>query len=889
MPAWYEKTTEEVVKELQTNIETGLTSEEAKRRLEKYGPNRFQEYKKPSIWKMLWDQINNVLIYILIVAAIVSGIVSEITDSIIIFIVIALNAVIGIIQESKAEKALEELKKMSTPIAVVKRDGEVKEISSEEVVPGDIVLIDAGRFIPADLRLVETVNLQMEESALTGESVPVDKNAEPLAEGEVPLGDQRNMAFMSTLSTYGRGVGIAVHTGMSTEIGKIAQMLGNQQKEITPLQKKLDELGKILGIGAILVCILMFIIGLIQGRDVLEMFMTAVSLAVAAIPEGLLAIVTIVLAIGVQKMIKHNAIVRKLPAVETLGAVSVICSDKTGTLTQNKMTVTKMYVDGEMIDPDSIDLQNEVHQQFINGMMLCTDATVNEDKQTGDPTEIALIVAGMNKGLTKESLEKDFERVFELPFDSDRKMMTTVHKQADQFVSYTKGALDRLLPKMTSIYKNGKVLPITEEDKKEISVRSDEMSELALRVLAVAKKDVHSENEFNNQLEDNLTFLGLVGMIDPPREEVKASIAETKKAGIRTVMITGDHQKTALAIARELGIASDVSQTMTGQELNEMTDEELQEKVEDIRVFARVSPEHKVRIVQALKARGHIASMTGDGVNDAPSLKQADVGVAMGITGTDVAKGAADIVLTDDNFSTIVKAVEQGRNIFQNIKKSIIFLLSCNLGEITAIFIAILLGLKTPLTAVQILFVNLITDTLPAIALGMDPDDPDVMKEKPRNPKESIFAGGAGSFVIINGILIGLITLFAFLEGLRFYTGASSIFTIDHANIPDDALTHARTMAFITLSISQLFHSFNLRNQKKSIFQVGLTTNKYLLGALGVGVLIQIALVYIPFLQKIFGIYLLSFNDWVFIILISLIPVVVNEVVKLVRRMLDKN
>ncbi|WP_062352899.1 calcium-translocating P-type ATPase, PMCA-type [Bacillus kwashiorkori] len=887
MSLWYSKSTEDTVKELNTNVESGLSSQEAEKRLKEYGPNQFEEQQKTSIWKMLWEQINSMLIYILIGAAVVSAIVGEISDAIIILIVIVLNAVIGIVQESKAEKALEELKKMSTPKAVVRRDGEVKEIPSEQVVPGDVVIIDAGRFIPADLRFVETANLQIEESALTGESVPVNKEANWHSSDEVPLGDQVNMGFMSTLSTYGRGIGVVVGTGMKTEIGKIASMLGGQNKEVTPLQKKLDELGKILGIGAILVCIIMFFVGYFQGRDVLDMFLIAVSLAVAAIPEGLLAIVTIVLAIGVQRMIKQNAIVRKLPAVETLGAVSVICSDKTGTLTQNKMTVTKAYVNGEYTTINKLQVNEKTTEDFIVGMMLCNDAVIQNDKTAGDPTEIALIQAGIDVGFSKQQLESQFPRTFEIPFDSDRKMMTTVHKVNNHYTSFTKGALESLMPRITSIMKNGQAVPFTDRDKEDITAISNQMSEAALRVLAVAKREISSESQFNETLEDNLTFLGLVGMIDPPREEVKASIKECKDAGIRTVMITGDHQKTAFAIAKELGIAEDEVETMTGQQLNELSDTELKDKVDKLRVFARVSPEHKVRIVKALKENGHIASMTGDGVNDAPSLKQADVGVAMGITGTDVAKGAADIVLTDDNFKTIVAAVEEGRNIFQNIKKSILFLLSCNLGEITALFIGILLGWPAPLTAVQILWVNLITDTLPAIALGMDPDDPEVMKDKPRNPKESIFAHGGGTFSLLNGILIGFITLFAFIEGLRFYTGASSIFSIDYGNISNDALTHAQTMAFITLSVSQLFHSLNLRSRKKSIFQIGLFTNKYLIGAIIVGILIQLALVYIPFLHDVFGIHLLSGNDWLFVIGVSLIPIIANELFKAGRRIFD--
>lgn len=872
-----------MLKGLKTNESIGLTDDDVEQRLKQYGENVFEEYKKPSIIQLLWEQINTLLIYILIGAAIISLVVGEVSDAVIIFLVIVLNAVIGVVQESKAEKALEELKKMSHPKAIVKRNGVIQEIDSSQLVPGDIVIIDAGRFIPADLRLVETANLKIEESSLTGESVPVDKDANWIAQQDVAIGEQKNSAFMSTVSTYGRGVGVVVNTGMNTEIGKIARMLGTGEKEMTPLQKKLAELGKLLGIGAIIISALIFFIGYFQGREPLEMFLIAVSLAVAAIPEGLPAIVTIVLAIGVQRMIKRHAVVRKLPAVETLGAVSVICSDKTGTLTQNKMTVTQLYTNGEQVPIEHFNLDNETNKRMIESILLCNDATSTAEKQTGDPTEIALVDAGQRLGLNQITVHQQYPRVDEIPFDSDRKMMTTIHQFNDKKLVVAKGALESILNRTTLIEEQMKQIPATEEQLQKIINKAAEMSNEALRVLAVAYKIVDQTTSGEN-IEKDLVFLGLTGMIDPPREEVKPSIAQCKKAGIQTVMITGDHRQTAFAIAKELGIAEHEDETMTGAQLNEISDQTLAEKVTHIRVFARVSPEHKVRIVKAFKANNKIVSMTGDGVNDAPSLKQADVGVAMGITGTDVAKGAADIVLTDDNFATITAAVEEGRNIYKNIKKSILFLLSCNLGEIFTLLIGILLGWPAPLTAVHILWVNLITDTLPAISLGVDPDDPDVMKDKPRDPNEKIFSKKSGTFTLLNGLLIGLITLFAFMEGIKFHSDVHSIFLIDFNNISKETIIFAQTMAFSTLSISQLFHAFNLRHETKSIFTTGIFSNRYLVGSVLAGIAIQMTIVSVPIFNDWFNIHSLSITNWLFIFGVSIIPVIVNEFYKAFKR-----
>lgn len=883
---WFSKSQKDVLNELGVNPATGLSEDEVKKRLEQFGLNKLKGKPKKSILALFLSQLKDMLIYVLIASAIITFIIHEYADSIIILLVIVLNAVIGVIQEFKAEKAVEALQKMTTPKSLVRRGGKAIEINSEEVVPGDIVILDAGRYVPADMRLIESANLQIEESALTGESVPTNKNADKIfSDPKTPVGDKANMAFLSTLVTYGRGEGIVVATAMDTEIGKIAKILEADNEEMTPLQKRLDELGKILGFLAIGICLLIFVIALIQGRDLFEMFLTAISLAVAAIPEGLAAIVAIVLALGVTRMSKINAIVKKLPAVETLGSVNIICSDKTGTLTQNKMTVVKQYTLNNLSDveitaknltaaPDSAEL--------IKSLVLCSDATYENGQGTGDPTEIALIILGDKFNLTKNQLNMKHKRVSENPFDSDRKLMSTLNVEGNGYRVHTKGAIDNILKLSTTALVNGKAVPLTDELKADYLRIAETMSDSALRVLGVAYKDTSSIIP-PEDMERDLTVIGLVGMIDPPRLEVKDSIREAKMAGIRPIMITGDHKNTAVAIAKELGIAEAIEQSITGAEIDELSDEQFASQINNFRVFARVSPEHKVKIVRAFKAQGNIVSMTGDGVNDAPSLKFADIGVAMGITGTDVAKGASDMILTDDNFTTIVHAIEEGRNIYNNIKKSVIFLLSCNLGEVITIFLSILLNWPIPLLATQILWINLITDSLPAIALGIDPGDRDVMKQKPRNPKESFFAQGSGVRAVVGGVLIGIFTLIAFYYGLweHGYQLGSGMLSKEKL---EEAIPYARTMAFVVLAASQLFYSLSMRNAKKSIFKIGLFSNKFLIGAIVIGILLQLLVISIPVLATAFGVHSISLLDWCIVLGFALIPLIVNEIIKVLNR-----
>jgi len=882
---WFSKSIEEVIRELNIDPEKGISEEEAKIRLEKYGENLLIAKKEKSIFRMFIEQLQDWLIYILIIAVLITLFLGEYVDASIIILVIFVNAILGVIQEVKAGKAIEALQKMSHPKALVRRNGEIKSIHSDHLVPGDILILDAGRFIAADIRIIESVNLQIEESALTGESVPSDKDASQVyINPKTPLGDRSNMAYMSTHVTSGRGVGMVVETGMNTEIGQIANLINTEIKSKTPLEIRLDHLGKTLGLFAIGICVFIFIIAILQGRNVAEMFLMSVSLAVAAIPEGLAAIVAVVLSIGVTSMSKKNAIIKKLPAVETLGSVNIICSDKTGTLTQNKMTVTRYFnLEGENdVEPGQVNPANEDAKLMAKAMILCSDATFQNGHGTGDPTEIALLVFGDHLGLNRKTLYAENPRIDEISFDSDRKLMSTLNEEKGQFTVYTKGGIGMLLNISTRILENGKVIPITEIHKALILHETDTMSIHALRTLGVAYKPVSTVIE-TSEMEKELIFAGLVGMIDPPRNEVKAAIETAKLAGITTIMITGDHKNTAFAIGRQLGIAESMDQTIIGREMDEFTDEELIQKITDYRIFARVSPEHKVKIVHALKSHGNIVSMTGDGVNDAPSLNVADIGVAMGITGTDVAKGAADMILADDNFATIVSAIEQGRNIYNNIKKSVIFLITCNLGEVLTMLVSLLIGWEAPLIATQLLWINLITDSFPAVALGMDPGNPDVMNEKPRDAKESFFSEGAALHMILGGILIGALTILAFWFG--YYEHGYSPF---NHSAPANTVEYARTMAFMVLVMCQLFYTLAVRNSTKSIFQIGVFSNKYLSAAIVLGILLQLIVIGIPFMQHAFHLQMLDMRGWVIAISLGLVPLIVNEFIKIFIRANNK-
>lgn len=897
---WYNKTSEYITKKLETNIVLGLTEQDIQKRREKYGLNEIKEEKKTPLLIKFLEQFKDFMIIVLILAAIVSGVVGYakgegITDSIIIMIVVIVNAIIGVAQENKAEKSLEALKKMSAYSAKVVRDGKILVIPSIELVPGDIVLLETGDYVPADIRLIEAINLKAQEASLTGESVPSDKCEKVLTDTDVGIGDRNNMVFSSSLITYGRGKGIVVETGMNTEVGKIAGILNSTEKSDTPLQQKLNKLGKTLGIASIAICAVIFAIGMLQGKQALDMFMTAVSLAVAVIPEGLAAVSTIVLAIGVQRMVKKHAIVKKLPAVETLGSASVICSDKTGTLTKNQMTVKKLFFNGKIFNIEEINTNdsNPELERLVNISMLCNDSKVgSNNKITGDPTETALIDMGFQLDFTPAVFDQ-MPRVYEIPFDSERKLMTTVHKISDNsFVVYTKGGVDELLEKCDKYQANGKMENI-ENFRNDVKIANEKLAQQALRVLAMAYKEMDhmptdSEKE---ELEKKLTYIGMVGMIDPPRDEAKVAVEKCKHAGIKTVMITGDHKATAVAIAKELGILEDGQEAITGLELSKMTDSELIERVENIRVYARVAPEHKVRIVKAWQANGQVVAMTGDGVNDAPALKTADIGCAMGIVGTDVAKEAADVILTDDNFSTVVSAVEEGRRIYDNILKAIQFLLSSNVGEVVVLFLSIILApllankfgiainLIEPLLPIHILWINLVTDSLPALALAFDPANSDVMNRKPIDGKKGIFTKGMTWRIAYQGIMIGLLSLAAFVIGIS----TKNVPEVNGLTPEQVRVEIGQTMAFIVLAFSELIHVFNVRNNKESLFKTGIGGNKKLIGAIGLSSLLMIVILAIPALREVFSIPILPAQNIIETIILIIAPVIIVEIFKVLK------
>lgn len=863
---WHSSSVEEVSKKLKTNINIGLSEEETQKRFERYGPNNLKEKKKESIFVKFIKQFNDFMIITLIIAAIISAVVSKLNgeadyiDSIIIVAIVIFNAIMGLVQEQKAEKSLEALKKMSAPNAKVRRNGRVQEIDATMVVPGDIVILEAGNYVPADCRLINSYNLKIEESALTGETIPSLKDSSKILKENTAMGDLCNMVFATTIVVNGHGEAIVVETGMNTRVGKIAGMIIEDESPETPIQKKLAEVGKILAIACIIICVLIFVIGIFKKIPIIEMFMTSVGLAVAAIPEGLPAIVTIMLSIGVTKMAKKNSIIRKLPAVETLGSSSVICSDKTGTLTQNKMTVTEVR--------NCFGRANSNERKFIFELgTMCTDTTEERINGklgfVGEATEVAISNAAMEEGVSKSFLYDEMKRINDIPFDSKRKMMTTIHKYGNGYRIITKGAPDVLLKRCSNCYSGGQIVPIFSK-KDDINEQNNQMAEKALRVIAVAYKDVEKLPEMQD-VEKDLIFCGLIGMIDPPREGVKEAVRTCRRAGIKTVMITGDHLQTAKAIAKELGILKRGDLAIDGETLERMSQHELEQNIMDYSVFARVSPEHKVRIVKAFQSTGAVVAMTGDGVNDAPALKNADIGIAMGKGGTDVAKNAADMILLDDNFVTIVEAVKQGRNIYDNIKKAIHFLISTNIGEIVTIFFGLVLGIKSPLLAIQLLWINLVTDSLPAIALGLEKEEENIMSRLPRNPKKNLFADGLWWKIMIEGAMLGIFTLLAFSIGNRLYS-----------------VEVGRTMAFLALGILELVHSFNIKSEE-SIFKIGVFENKYLIGALVLGVILQVIVVVVSPLAQIFSLVPLTGIQWLYTVLIAIAPIPIVEIQKAVN------
>ena len=902
------KSIREVCALLGTDIDKGLSVKEAKERLESNGRNELKEPRKKTAVESFLEQLNDPLIYVLLASAVISLLLHEVSDAVIIAVVVFMNAFVGMLQEGKAQRALDSLKKLTSPRAYVIRDGREQEIAAAELVCGDLVCLDAGCQIPADLRLVRSSGLQVEESALTGESLPITKEAAFLAEAgkELPLGDRRNMVYMSTIVTAGRGEGIVTACGMETEIGKIASLINTSPQEQTPLQKRLGELGKMLSILSLILCGALFLIAVIQKRNMVEMLITAISLAVAAVPEGLPAVVTICLAMSVTRMVKVHTIVRKLPSVETLGAVSVVCSDKTGTLTQNRMTVEKIFLNLKMEEsPNGISDERRVGEnqkeqagqskmraqrnpvgmeQFLRIMTLCNDGVITAEERIGDPTELALLDLAAHYGMDRREQEKEYPRISEIAFDSVRKMMSTFHRKGSQTFTCTKGAPDEVLKKCDSILVHGKRTPLQESHRRQIREAMREMADQALRTLAIAMKEGGS-----GPVEEGLTFIGIVGMKDPARPEAAGAVARFAGAGVSTVMITGDHVNTAYAIANQLGIVERKEQCLSEEELKRMPEEAFLKKLDDVRVFARVSPESKVRIVKGFKDKGKIVAMTGDGVNDAPSLKAADIGIAMGMNGTDVAKQASEIILTDDNFATIERAIEEGRGVYENIRKSVIFLLSSNLGEIMTMFLAVLMGLASPLKSSHILWINLITDSLPALALGADKNDGDsLMSRPPRDPKESLFANGGLARTCFYGVLIAGISLTAFFTIPAGILMQREIpFTaVNFATILQNPviLNRAQTYAFTVLGISQLFHAIGMRDMGKSVFAMNHLENRLMIGAWAVGFLLQIAVTEIPFLTDAFETAELSMREWLRLTVLAAFPLLAHEILVLLDR-----
>ena len=868
MKQFFNKPANEVLKNFATTTE-GLTDNEVKAKREKYGYNALNEKKKKSTIQVFFEQFKDLLVIILIIAGIVSMTTGNIESTIVIFAVIILNSILGTIQHIKAEQSLNSLKALSAPTAKVIRNGIKTEIPSKDIVPGDILILEAGDLVVADGRIIENYSLQVNESALTGESESVTKTSDCINKDELALGDQKNMVFSSSLVTYGRALVIVTATGMNSELGKIATLMEQTQEKKTPLQISLDDFSKKLAIIILIICAVVFCLSVYRNTPILDSLMFAVALAVAAIPEALSSIVTIVLAIGTQKMAKENAIIKSLKAVEGLGSVSIICSDKTGTLTQNKMTTKQIYVDEKLIPSEKLDLSNEVEQYLLNGAILCNDSTCIDGQELGDPTEVALVNLAHLYNLKETDIRSEFERLKELPFDSDRKLMSTVHEISGNTIMFTKGAVDVLLNRITSIKTSKGIKPITEKDKQNIIDTNMELSQNGLRVLAFAYRELPEVRDLTLDDEKNYTFLGLISMIDPPRIESAEAVKDCLTAGIKPIMITGDHKITASAIAKQIGILQDGDMAITGLELDKMDDEELSRKLDHISVYARVSPEHKIRIVNAWQNKGNIVAMTGDGVNDAPALKQADIGIAMGITGTEVSKDAASMILTDDNFATIIKAVTNGRNVYANIKNSIKFLLSGNTSGILAVLYASIMALPVPFMPVHLLFINLLTDSLPAIAIGVENPTKDLLKEKPRNSKESILNKSFITDIVIEGLIIAIFTIISFHIGL------------------ESSAAIGATMAFSTLCLARLFHGFNCRS-KSSIFKLGLTTNKYSIYAFLTGAILLNLVLFVKPLQKLFEIAPLNVTQIGLIYLLAFLPTVIIQGIKVFKESFTK-